>query len=260
MPAKNISCKKVLTAGLVILLTGTLGCSRFAAPATKLDKSIYSPEGTIAAEGKYIIGVRDELRIAVWRCPELSGTAVVRPEDGKITLPLVGDVKAAGLTPKELAQSLSDKFEFYVKEPRVAVGVVKFGDKKVFLLGQVMRQGTFQLERGDRIIDLITRAGGFSDNAVKSTSYIIRGGYEDARIIRINLARLIHKGDISQNVYLEEGDIVFIPMSELENVNYALRKIFPSMFFAEKLADLQQDIMGGSYDWHAVWLKMQGRK
>ncbi|MFC1548554.1 polysaccharide biosynthesis/export family protein [Candidatus Omnitrophota bacterium] len=259
MFAKN-TCNKIITVVLLMFFLATsAGCSRFASPMGKLDMSLYSPEGTIVAEGQYVIGVRDELRIAVWRCPELERIAIVRPEDGRVTMPLIGEVKAAGLTPKELAQSISDRMKHYVKEPKVAVGVQKFGDKKVFLLGQVMKQGTFRLERGDRMIDLIARAGGFSDNAVKSTSYVIRGGYADHRIVRVNLARLIHKGDVTQNIYLEEGDIIYIPMSELENLNYALRKIFPSMFFAEKLADIQQDIMMGQWDWHAVWMKMAGK-
>lgn len=260
MLVKNTFLRSIFTILVAFFIIPVMGCSRFAAPNSKLDKALYSPEGTIAAEGKYIIGVRDELRIAVWRCPELERTVEVRPEDGRITYPLIGDVKAAGLTPKELAQQISNKLAYYVKEPRVAVGVQKFGDKKVYVFGEVLRRGTFRLERGDRIIDLISRAGGFTDNAVLSTTYVIRGGYEESRMIRVNLARLIHKGDLSQNVYLSEGDIVYVPQSEFENINYALRKLFPSMFFAEKLSDIQQDIMDGHFDWHDVWLKMAGRK
>jgi polysaccharide export outer membrane protein len=260
MLRKNTFSGSIFIILVVFFLASAAGCSRFAAPNAKLDKSLYSPEGTIAAEGKYIIGVRDELRIAVWRCPELERTVEVRPEDGRITYPLIGDIKAAGLTPKELAQKISNELAHYVKEPRVAVGVQKFGDKKVFVFGQVLRRGTFQLERGDRIVDLVSRAGGFTENAVISTTYVIRGGYEESRIIRVNLARLMHKGDLSQNVYLAEGDIVYVPVSEFENINQALRKLFPTLFFAEKLADTQEDIMDGHYDWHAVWQKMAGQK
>jgi polysaccharide export outer membrane protein len=251
----------ILRAGTVVLLLGMLsGCSRFQAPATRLDYDVYNPEGSVSSRGQYVIGVRDEIEVLVWRCPELDQTVVVRPEDGMVTIPLIGDVKAAGLTPKELAEKISNRLAYYVKEPRVAVGVKQFGSKKVFIMGQVLANGTYKLERGDRMIDLITRAGGFTDNAVPSTTYIVRGGYEEHEVIRVNLGRLLHKGDMTQNVYLEEGDIVYVPMSELENLNYALRKVFPSMFFAEKLADLKRDIMGGAFDWHEVWLKMAGKK
>ncbi|MDD5633941.1 MAG: polysaccharide biosynthesis/export family protein [Candidatus Omnitrophica bacterium] len=231
------------------------GCGRWNAPKKNLDFSVYSPPGTIASEGKYYIGSRDELEVFVWRCPELDSTVIVRPEDGNITLPLVGDIKAAGLTPKELAESISSKMAAYVKEPRIAVGVKKFGDKKVFILGQVLAQGTYRLEKEDRIIDLISRAGGFTDSAMSSATYVIRGGYNDPKIIRTNVARLIKKGDISQNIYLMEGDIIYVPETEIEDLNYVFRKLFPSLFFAEKLANLQQSIINGSWDWAQVWRK-----
>jgi len=243
---------------LVITVLTVSGCARFKAPNKKLDRSIYSPEGTMLTEGQYTVGVRDELEVFVWRCPELDTTAIVRPEDGKITLPLIGDVRAVGLTPKDLAKSISDKMAYYVKEPRVAVGVKKFGDKKVFVLGEVRVQGTYRLDRGDRIIDLIAKANGFSDGALPSCTYVIRGGYDDPKMIRVNLNRFIHRADTSQNIYLAEGDMVYVPRSEIENLNYALRKIFPSMYFAEQLAEIQGDIMAGRWDWAMVWRKMAG--
>ncbi len=247
--------KSLLLALTAVLLAGTAGCSRFAAPQSKLEYSLYSPESSIAARGQYIIGVRDELEVVVWRCPELDSIVTVRPEDGSITLPLVGDVKADGLTPKELAESISNKIALYVKEPRIAVGVKKFGEKKVFILGEVPAQGTYRLEKEDRIIDLITRAGGFTDDATPSCTYIIRGGYDDPQMVRINLARLIHQGDISQNVYLMEGDIVYVPESEITNYNAALGKVFPSLYFAERLVTLKRDIVDGGYDWKDVFRK-----
>jgi polysaccharide export outer membrane protein len=222
-------------------------------PRSKLDRSLYSPPGTIASEGKYVIGVRDQLEIIVWRCPELDTETRVRPEDGMVTVPLIGDVKAAGKTPKELAKAISGKMGYYVKDPRIAVGVKKFGNKKVFIMGQVLKPGVFEIERGDRIMDVLARAGGFNDNAIPSCTYIIRGGYEDPEIVRVNLARLLHKGDISQNVYLMESDIVYVPESEIENLNYALRKVFPSLYFAEQLSTIKRNIMTGGYDFNEVF-------
>ena|GEM_PF-1514880 len=249
----------LLVLAAVFLVCGT-GCARFMSPRTKLDYSLYSPEGTVAAKGQYMIGVRDELEVIVWRCSELDSIVIVRPADGNITLPLIGDLRAEGLTPKELAESISDKMARYVKEPRIAVGVKKFGEKKVFVMGEIGRQGTFRLEKEDRIIDLIARAGGFTDNAVPACIHIIRGGYHDPKLVRVNLARLIHRADISQNVYLKEGDIVYVPEQEIENLNYALRKVFPSLYFAEKIASLKQSIMTGGFDLHEVWRKMAGKR
>ena len=235
------------------------GCARFAAPNKKLKRAVYNPEGIISKGGQYVIGVRDEIEVAVWRCPELYTKATVRPEDGKISIPLIGDVQASGLTSQELADAIGEKLAYFVKEPSVAVRVLKLGEKKVYLLGQTLIQGAFRIDKGDRVIDVVAKGGGFNDNALASCAYIIRGGYDNNRIIRINLARLIVKGDTSQNVLLEEGDIVYIPIQEIENLNYGLRKIFPSMYFAERLGQLQQNIMQGQYDWHAVWMKMSGK-
>ena len=255
MREKNIV--KVMTLfiilGFVVVFSG---CARFAAPAGKLKYDVYSPQQSVEGSGRYVVGVRDELEISIWRCPELDTTGIVRPEDGCVTVPLVGDVRAAGLTPKELADRISRKMAYYVKDPRVAVGVVKFGDKKVYILGQVLMPGMYKLAREDRMLDLISRAGGFNDNAIPSSTYIVRGGYDDPKIIRVNMGRLIFKGDTSQNVYLMEGDMIYVPVQEIENLNYALRKIFPSMYFAERLNELKQNIVTGGYDWHQVWNKI----
>lgn len=244
---------------LVVLMTcGLTGCARFQAPNRKLSLKTYNAEGAMSESGQYLIGVRDELEVIVWRCPELNATVDVRSEDGRITLPLIGDVEAKGLSPQQLADSISDKMAFYVKDPRIAVRVTGFGDKKVALLGQVMRAGTFRLPKGGRILDLLSDSGGFNDNAMKCGAYIVRGDYYDSRIIRVNLARLVHQGDKTQNVLLEDGDMVYIPEQEIENLNYALRKIFPSMYFAERLNDLKNNIMTGGYDWHQVFAYMSG--
>ncbi len=261
MNKKSLCFRALAYMLIVVFLAGSTGCSRFAAPAGKLAYDTYNPKAAVTPGGQYFMGARDEIEIIVWRCPELSTVVEVRPEDGSITMPLIGDVKATGLTPGELAKKIGEKMKYYVKRPRVAVRIKKFGEKKVFLLGQVFSPGAYRMSKGDRIIDLISRAGGLNDNAIPSTTYIIRGGYEEHKIVRVNLGRLIYKGDVTQNVYLMEGDIVFVPVNELENLNYGLRKIFPSMYFAEKLATLQRNIMSGGFDWgNAMWSKAsQGR-
>lgn len=261
MNIKNITIRSVSIILIGVLNLGITGCARFSAPAGKLPYDTYNPKVAITTGGQYFMGPRDEIEIIIWRCPELSIVTEIRPEDGSITMPLIGDVKATGRTPSELAKTIGEKMKFYVKRPRVAVRVKKFGEKKVFILGQVLSPGAYRMSKGDRLIDIIARAGGLNDNAIPSTTYIIRGGYEEHKMIRVNLGRLIYKGDVTQNVYLLEGDIVFVPVSELENLNYGLRKVFPSMYFAERLAELQRNIMTGGYDWgSAMWSKAsQGR-
>jgi len=233
---------------VLIFLLSNAGCTRFAAPQGKLPYSLYAPPGTMLAKGEYTIGVRDQLEIAVWRCPELNRAVEVRAEDGKITMPLIGDIEAKNLTPKELANIISKKLAHYIKEPRVAVGVKKFGTKTVYLMGMVRGPGSVILPREGRILDAIGRAGGLTDNAVPSTTYIVRGGYYDSRIIRVNLGRLIHGGDMTQNVYLLEGDLVYVPISEIEEYNWAIRKILPSFYFARQLGTFREEIIDGHFD------------
>lgn len=251
----GISAGIFITFLFVMFLTG---CSRMIAPNKPLDFNVYSPPGTISGEGKYVIGVRDELEIIVWRCPELDAEVIVRPEDGNITLSLIGDVKASGRTPQQLAEAIGKKLAYFVKEPRVAVGVKKFGEKKVILMGEVYGRGAYKLERGDRIIDLISKAGGYTPYAIPSSTFIIRGGYEKAEIIRVNLGRLIHEADLSQNVYLLENDIVYVPQSEIQNYNFALQQLFPSFYMAERVSTLKHEIMGEGFDYSQVFEKVKG--
>lgn len=256
----GIVCALCMVFSSLIAVLSLSGCTRMAAPNYKLSAATYNLDGALNAAGQYVIGPRDEIELTVWKCPELTTRAMVRPADGMVSLPLIGDVKASGLSPQELADVVGEKISYYVKQPRLMIKVIKMGEKKVFIFGEVLRPGVFKLDKGDRVVDLLAMAGGFNDNALKSGAYVIRGGYSDSKVIRINLGRLIHKGDMTQNVFLEEGDVIYIPMQEIENLNYALRKIFPSMYFAERLNDLKTNIMAGGYDWHEVWLKMAGRK
>ncbi|MDP8299333.1 MAG: polysaccharide biosynthesis/export family protein [Candidatus Tantalella remota] len=249
--------RSLVVAVLIPMMILSSGCTSIKAPETKLDRSIYSPEGTIDAGGRYAINVRDELEISVWRCPELSSTVVVRPQDGGITLPLVGDVKAAGKTPRELAQAISKKMAYYVKEPRVAVGIKEFGDKKVYIMGDVVMQGSYYLESGDRLIDLLTRSGGFTEDSSPAATYVIRGTYDDPQIIRANVERLLLRADISQNIYLMEGDIIVVPSNTISKVNETFRLLFPAMYFGERLTTLKTNIMSGGFDWSNVWNKVR---
>ena len=258
MTVKKYYYNKFSVFVVLLLIMFLTGCSRMAVPNKPLDFNVYNPPGTISGEGQYVVGVRDELEIIVWRCPELDSEVVVRPEDGNITLSLIGDVKAAGRTPQQLAEAIGKKLAYFVKEPRVAVGVKKFGEKKVVLMGEVYGQGAYKLERGDRIIDLISRAGGYTKYAIPSCTFIVRGGYEKAEIIRVNLGRLIYQGDLSQNVYLMENDIVYVPEAEIQNYNLALQQLFPSFYFAERISSLKNQVMTDGFDYHEVFKKIKG--
>lgn len=157
----------------------------------------------------YVIGADDQLMISVWREPELSLTVVVRP-DGVITLPLVNDVKAAGLKPLELQSLLMEKLKPFVNEPQVTVVVQGIRSRKVFLAGQGARAGVFPLNDRMTALELIVQAGGLGPFAKAKSIYILRAVNGHETRIRFNYKAAI-SGKPSSDVVLEPGDVVVVP-------------------------------------------------
>jgi polysaccharide biosynthesis/export protein len=156
----------------------------------------------------YHIGVEDELMISVWREPELSTQVVVRP-DGKITLPLLNDLEVVGLRTDELQDLLTEKFKPFVNTPQVTIIVRGIRSRKVNLIGQVSRQGTFDLNDNKTILDLIAQAGGLSPFAKTGSIYILRevGGKK----IRIDFNYKKAISGKGPNPVLQPGDLVVVP-------------------------------------------------
>ncbi len=157
------------------------------APATKDDKkpnskkapaSTDSPRSTAPGSSDttpaaYRIGVDDQILISVWREHDLSLAVVVRP-DGVITMPLLNDIYVVGMTPKELADSLTEKLKPFVNEPQVTVSVQAIHSRKVYLIGNAARQGAFELNDNKTAMELIAEAGGLSQFAKTNSIYILR--------------------------------------------------------------------------------------
>ncbi len=176
---------------------------------------IHVPYAT--ANQSYVIGDEDVLQISVWGSPELTIQVPVRP-DGMITVPPVGDVKAAGLTPQELKAVLEKELIKYVKSPAVSVVVTAVNSFKVFVTGEGIRgalsggaagasaSGAISLKRSTTILQLLTQLGSLQ-NADLHNSYVLRNGQK----LNIDLYKLIAKGDVSQDVQLRSNDVIFIP-------------------------------------------------
>lgn len=156
----------------------------------------------------YHIGVEDELQISVWHEPELSTSVVVRP-DGMITLPLLNDVKAAGLRTEELQLLLTEKLKGFVNEPQVTVIVRAIHSRKVYLVGEVAHQGTYALNGDMTVLELLAAAGGLGPFAKRESIYILRE--KDGKKLRIPFH---YKGAVtgkSENLGLFPGDVVVVP-------------------------------------------------
>ncbi|MFH1848335.1 MAG: polysaccharide biosynthesis/export family protein, partial [Candidatus Omnitrophota bacterium] len=167
---------------------------------------------------KYIIGEGDELEIFVWQHEELNKKVVVRP-DGNISFPLVGDIRAAGLTPPELSSNVRESLSRLLKAPQVTVMVSDFSSKNIFVLGEVGKPGAYKFRGGVNILNAISDAGGWRDSAVLSSVMLVRKVFTDApEVKRLNVWRLIKKGDFSQNADIRPGDIVYVPKNFVANI------------------------------------------
>lgn len=154
----------------------------------------------------YVIGAEDLLLIRVWREPELSGQFPVRP-DGRISLPLVNEIAAAGLTPEQLSAAITRGLEKYMKQPEVSVAVVQVNSKKYFVIGEVMKPGPYPLTVPTTVLEALITAGGFRDFANPKKIVILRG----AERLKFNYKDVVAGKRTEQNVLLESGDKIIVP-------------------------------------------------
>ncbi|MBI2413911.1 MAG: polysaccharide biosynthesis/export family protein [Deltaproteobacteria bacterium] len=167
-------------------------------------------QAATAAAAAYQIGPEDALEISVWKNPELSKTVLVRL-DGKISLPLIGDVQAAGLTPQELRDGIVERLKEYQATAVVSVIVQDIRSYKVYMIGEIKTPGTYVLKSKTTLLQAIALAGGFTQYASKNSMTLVRqkeGGGEEKIKVRFD-DLLSDKKDGS--VVLKPGDTVFVP-------------------------------------------------
>jgi polysaccharide export outer membrane protein len=158
----------------------------------------------------YRIGEQDALTITVWKEKDMSSSVVVRP-DGKITVPLVGELKVIGLTPLQLQSILAEDLEPFIKVPKVTVAVAEIRSRKVYVIGHTAREGPFMINSSTTVLQLIAQAGGVRDFAKRKKIYILRvHGTEQTRI-PFNYDDVIKGKHPEQNVLLEPGDTIVVP-------------------------------------------------
>jgi polysaccharide export outer membrane protein len=165
--------------------------------------------GAGAASNSYVIGPSDVLTVTVWKEPTLSGNILVRP-DGMITLPLLGDVQASGLTPLQLADQIAAKLKKYVQAPNVSVVVGEIHSKVVYLLGEVGKRGPVEMTSGMTLLDAIASAGGLTDYANAKKIYILRDEAGKHERIPVHYKEAL-KGNSEFNLVLERGDTIVVP-------------------------------------------------
>ncbi len=180
--------------------------ARVPGAATSLAQSANKPHET-----SFVIGNDDLLAINVWKEPDISRSIPVR-SDGRISLPLVGEVQATGRTPLQLEEDIASRLRNYIAEPEVTVMVQEIRSQKFNILGQVTKPGSYSLELVTTVLDAIAAAGGFKDFANVKGIYILRqnsGGGESR--IAFNYKQVIKGKNPQQNLKLEPRDTIVVP-------------------------------------------------
>jgi polysaccharide export outer membrane protein len=170
-----------------------------------------SPNDPVKPQASYVIGPGDTLSINVFNEPEVTGKVPVRP-DGMITVPLVGDIQASGLTPDKLQMTITQKLAEYVKQPSVTVVVEEMNSRQFNVLGQVMHPGSFSLNKPTNVLDALAAAGGFNEFAKTSKIYVLRKDSGGSTVkLPFNYKRVSQGDDGQANVQLQTGDTVIVP-------------------------------------------------
>jgi polysaccharide export outer membrane protein len=181
-----------------------------AAADSKSSTDADRPEVRKDPASEYKIGEQDVLTITVWREPELSGSVMVRP-DGQITLPLLNDVHAVGLTPDELKAVLTEKLLPFLNAPQVTVAVREINSRKVFIIGQVGHEGSYRINSSTTVLQIIAEAGGLRDFANRKGIYVLRTQNGAQQRLHFNYDSVIRGKDAKANILLHPGDTIVVP-------------------------------------------------
>ena len=201
--------RALLLALLTVLLSGCAG-SGSTVPADDISTSL-NPSAT---EAVYRIGPDDVLFVSVWRNEDLSISVPVRPV-GMISMPLVGDVVAAGLTPTEVAENIRGRLSQFVRDPQVAVIVETLASHeyltRIRVTGSVQTPVSMTYRQGMTVLDAVLDAGGVTELAAANRTKLFRKNGDESQTIEIELGRILDKGDLETNYRLQPGDVIIVP-------------------------------------------------
>jgi polysaccharide export outer membrane protein len=189
----------------IALALGSIVSAQTAAPA----QSAGNHPATGSNVPDYVIGPDDVLHIAVWKEADLTATLPVRP-DGKISLPLLDDVQAAGLTPKQLSESITARLKKYIADPRVTVVVNQINSKRVYMVGEVTHTGPLPLLANMTVLQAISSAG-LTQFANTKGIYVLRTENGRQEKLPVDYKKLVKGEQIEENYLLKPGDTIVVP-------------------------------------------------
>ena len=203
--------KRLVSVGVIVLSVFLMSSQIVCAQAEKETALKKQAQAEVAADSdQYIIGPEDVLDIHVWREDALSRTISVRM-DGKISLPLIDEIRAAGLSPLQLKEAITQRLKELIENPIVTVIVKEVNSHKVYITGNVKNPGIYKIRSETSIVQLISIAGGVADWASTQKIVIIRKENGKERVITVNYKKIIKGEDLSSNLILKPGDTIIVP-------------------------------------------------
>lgn len=184
--------------------------SKETAPATPESKPESDVKPGPELKPDYVVGEGDALHIDVWQEPEVSQNVVVRP-DGKVSLPLVNEIKVSGMTPLEIQGLVAEKLRVFVNQPKVTVTVIEVHSRKAFITGEVAHPGEYPLNTQVTVLQLIAQAGGFTPFAKTENIMILRVSEGKEQRLKFKYKEVLRGKNTDQNIALQPGDTVVVP-------------------------------------------------
>jgi polysaccharide export outer membrane protein len=170
-----------------------------------------SPSQPLVLPDDYVIGLEDILSVNVWKEPELSVKEVVVRPDGKISIPLIGDIQASELTPMQLQARITERMKEFVAAPSVTIVVLRIGSRSVSIVGQVTKPGIYYLGSPMTVLELLARAGGIGPDANKKKISVVRNEGGRSVSYPFNYKEVSKGVNLKQNIELKNGDVVIVP-------------------------------------------------
>jgi len=200
------------TASFVLLFT--IGAFAASAQTTVVARPEHPADATstaaVATPGDYVIGPEDLLSIVFWKDKDMSAEVAVRP-DGKISLPLLNDIQAAGLTPSQLRDRLTEDSKRYLEDPNVTIVVRQINSRRVFVTGEVAKPGPYPLIGPTTVLQILATAGGLKEYADEKNILVLRSEGGRPVTYRFNYRDVSKHRNVAQNVELKPGDTILVP-------------------------------------------------
>lgn len=201
---------------LLVGLTGTGADAQTKAPVVGTAPDYAQEKSSLTVTTDYIIGPEDVLDITVWKNTDLSKTVQVRP-DGRISLPLIGDVAAVGRTSAQLTEEISTRLKSYMENPTVSIVVKEVNSYAIFVLGEVVKPGRYPLKSKTTLLQAITLASGFTPVASRNKIVIFRFAKEGEPLMKIKASYddIVLRDGVNQNIELKPGDTIVVPSESM---------------------------------------------